>query len=385
MTQNKSNRRLFLSAALSMIMLTWAIPPTHVAAQETPSALTWHGYGELHYSNPKGSSVPEDGAPAQMDMHRMVWGLSYQWNDQISLHTEVDFEHAAREMELEFAYLDFLIQPAFNVRAGAMLMPVGPLNEFHEPPLFYSVERPYVQRTIIPTTWQEGGVGVFGTLSDFKYRAYVVSGLSASGFSATDGIRKGRTAVNNAPSEALAFTGRLEYVGVPGLSIGASAYHGGADQKKTTDTTQDGVKVSLWEGDIRLRKAGFDLQALYAQVNVSDAEKIIHETGVSVGMPVGVGEKMVGYSVEAAYHLLPVIHPDTTQDLVPFVRWEQFNTQEKTPSAYAPDPANDRSVLTYGLAYYPIPDVAVKADWENWEDEAGADGTRFNLGLAYMF
>ena len=88
--------------------------------------LSWHGYGELHYNNPEGSGVPDDADAAIMDFHRMVWGLSYQFNDRISLHTEVDFEHAATEIELEFAYLDFLLTPAFNLRAGSMLMPVGP-------------------------------------------------------------------------------------------------------------------------------------------------------------------------------------------------------------------------------------------------------------------
>jgi len=372
-------KKRFLLRVAIWVSLQIVFVATQGRAEGVSSGLTWHGYGELHYNNPDGSSVPKDDAPAQVDLHRMVWGLSYQWNDRISLHTELDFEHAFKEPELEFAYLDFLVNPAFNVRAGVVLMPVGPLNEFHEPPLFYSVERPYVQRTLIPTTWQEGGVGAFGTFSDFKYRAYVVSGLDGSGFSAANGIRGGRTGAGEAPSEGFAVTGRLEYIGVPGLTLGTSAYHGSADQ--TTDNSLDGVKVTLWEGDLRLRKAGFDLQAFYAQIGIGDAEQIVDGAGV----PVGVGEKLMGHSIEVAYHLLPMLMKDTEQDVVPFLRWERFNTQEETPAAYTPDPKNDRSVFTYGVAYYPIPDVAVKADWQNWEDEAGADESRFNLGLAYMF
>ncbi len=181
--------------------------------------VSFHGYGEMHYNNPRtGSTVPQSSAPAQMDFHRMVWGLSYHYNDRISLHTEVDFEHAATEIELEFAYLDFLVTPAFNVRAGSMLMPVGPLNEFHEPTLFYSVERPYVQNAIIPPSWQEGGVGVFGSVpGGIRYRVYLVSGLNAEGFSSATGIRSGRGHVAEAPSEDLAVVGRLEYIGLPGI------------------------------------------------------------------------------------------------------------------------------------------------------------------------
>ena len=92
---------------------------------ELGQRLSFHGYGELHYNDPRGSTVPKGSDVAQMDFHRMVWGLGYHFNDRISLHTEVDFEHAARELELEYAFLDFLINQAVNVRAGAMLMPVG--------------------------------------------------------------------------------------------------------------------------------------------------------------------------------------------------------------------------------------------------------------------
>jgi hypothetical protein len=172
----------------------------------------------------------------------------------------------------------------------------------------------------------------------------------------------------------------VEYVGVPGLTIGASAYHGGADQTPK-DSPLSGVKVALWEGDVRYRQSGLDLQATYVQVNIDNAEKIFAETGEAVG------EKMVGWNVEAAIHLLPMLSPETDQDLVPFVRYEQFNTQDETPTAYLADPKYEREVVTIGIAYYPIPDVAVKADWEKWENKAKTDndGTRFNLGLGYMF
>ncbi|KKK73733.1 hypothetical protein LCGC14_2890890, partial [marine sediment metagenome] len=108
--------------------------------------LHFHGYGELHYNN-----TSEDGKNDKMDLHRMVLGWTYHFNDWIVLGAEVDFEHSASEMELEYAHLSFLLSDAFNIRIGSMLMPVGYLNEFHEPPLFYSVERPYVHAKIIPT------------------------------------------------------------------------------------------------------------------------------------------------------------------------------------------------------------------------------------------
>jgi hypothetical protein len=368
--------------------MTWAFGiallfgiPNSLFAEEGNEKIHFHGYGELHYNSPESSSnVPDDEDPAVMDLHRMVWGLDYYWTDQISLHTEVDFEHAAQEMELEYAYIDFLVNPAFNVRAGSVLMPVGPLNEFHEPPLFYSVERPYVQNAIIPTTWQEGGAGIFGSPAEgLKYRLYIVSGLNADGFSASSGIRGGRGKVAEQPSDELAVVGRLEYMGLPGLSLGASGYSGGANT--TNNDALEDVAVTILEGDVRYRIAGLDLQGVFVQINVDEAEKLFALDGAEVG------EKMVGWYGEVAYHLLGLILPETEKDLVLFVRMEQINTQEEVPDAFDANPANERQVLTYGLAYYPIPQVAVKADFERWENEADNDneGDRFNLGLAWMF
>ncbi len=346
--------------------------------------LSWHGYGELHYNNPGGSGVPEDADAAIMDFHRMVWGLSYQFNDRISLHTEVDFEHAATEIELEFAYLDFLLTPAFNLRAGSLLMPVGPLNEFHEPPLFYSVERPYVQRTIIPTSWQEGGVGIFGSVpAGLKYRVYLVSGLNAEEFTAANGIRNGRGHVAEAPSEDLAVVGRVEYVGIPGLELGASFYQGGANVTKNPNLEEAGV--GIWEGDIRFRKAGFDLRGVVASVQVDGAAQI--STFLAGLTPPGgpVGDEMLGWYVEGAYDVLRLLARGSNQAVVAFVRYEDFNTHESVPTGFTANPANDRQVLTTGLAYYPIPDVAVKTDVESWEDGTDASGTRVNLGVGYQF
>jgi len=323
-----------------------------------------------------------------MDFHRMVWGLTYQFNDRMALHTEVDFEHATKEMELELTYLDFLIKPGFNVRAGSMLMPVGPLNEFHEPPLFYSVERPYVQNHIIPTTWGEGGVGIFGTpVSGLKYRLYLVSTLQAEKFSDSSGLRDGRgkfgaTSSKPSPSDSLAAVGRLEYTPLPGLDFGVSIYQGDVTGSTSASMTAlDGVGVGITEADIRFRKAGFDIRAVYAKVDVDNAAKINALTGKTGNK--GIGEEMVGQYVEVAYHLATPLK--TKWDLVPFVRQESFNTQEAVPTGFTANMANEREVMTYGLAYYPIPEVAVKLDVENWEDATGNEGTRRNFGLAYMF
>ncbi len=359
-----------------------------------PGKLSFHGYGELHYnSSDVSANVPSKTPPdsaARVDFHRMVWGLSYHYNDRISLHTEVDFEHAAQEIELEYAYLDFLVNPAVNIRAGSVLMPVGPLNEFHEPPLFYSVERPYVQNAIIPTTWQEAGAGIFGSpLPGLKYRFYLVSGLNANGFSASSGIRGGRGKIagdeGTISGDELAVVGRLEYTALPGLTLGGSAYNGGANQEE--DPALDGVGVTIFEGDIRFRKYGLDLTGVYAQIDIDDAEKINAFNSFPLGSNKSIGEKLVGWYIEGAYDLLRPFALKSEKRLMAFVRYEQINTQDEVPSGFTSDPKNDRNVITYGLAYYPITNIAIKADAEKWENEAATnnDGNRFNLAVAYMF
>ena len=340
------------------------------------SKITFHGYGELHYNNPEGGGLPKDGASPTLDFHRLVLGWSYAFNDRLSLHAEIDFEHAAQELELEYAYIDYKWIDRVNFRAGSLLMPVGPLNEFHEPTLFYSVERPYVQRYIIPTTWQEAGAGVYGHLiPGLGYRVYFVEGLNAGGFS-ENGIRGGRQILSEDENVAKNFggVGRLEYTAIPGFAIGASFYRAGVGQN---NPGVGDASVTLWDADVRFRMMGIDLAGLYARTKVKGADSISALVGETVG------SEQVGWYAEAAYHLGQVTQ--SKWDLVPFVRWEEFNTQEGTPAGFAENPARDRQVLTYGLAFYPDPQVAVKIDQEQWEDEAGGDESRYNLGLAFMF
>ncbi len=373
-----------MALALVTALNTPALAGGSLPEESGSSKLSWHGYGEIHFNNPKTSSkVPDQTAddPAVFDFHRLVWGMTYRFTDQISLHTEIDFEHAARELELEYSYIDFLINPSMNIRAGAMILPVGPLNEFHEPTLFYSVERPQIQTVILPTTWTEPGLGLFGQIGDrLKYRLYLVNGLDAAQFTPDKGIREGRRFFKEpAPiARNFATVGRIEYIGP--LAIGASFYSGGADNA-TNVLVRNNADVTLWDIDLRFRKAGLDLQAIYAKSKIDGAGNLVKAGATATSTPValtGIGSEQKGFMLEAAYKVASV---------VPFVRYEKFNTQI-APASFDTkhSPAStDRKVITYGLAYYPTEQVAVKADQELWKDKTGANDERFNLGLAWMF
>jgi hypothetical protein len=376
-TSNSTVPRLPLAAAVALFLIVWPLSSAR-AEEETSdqSRLAIHGYGEVHYNNPEIGSM-DDHAPARADVHRFGLGWTYEFTPSIRMDAEVDYEHAAAELELEYAELDFDLTTTLTARVGSLLMPVGPLNEFHEPPSYYSVERPYVQQYVIPTTWQENGFGVVGRTPNgaLGYRGYLVTGLDATGFSALDGIREGRTASSEALAEDLAGVARLEYATTSGFSLAASGYYGGADQGQAG---LGNVTVGIAEADARFRRAGFDFRAMFARVFVDAPD--------SLSITTGVGKTIQGWHAEVAYDLLRRdLSSERRRSLVLFARYEDFDTNEEMPAGISADPAADRTVRCAGIDYMPIEKIALKADYEHWED--GTDDTvdRFSLGAAFEF
>ena len=192
-----------------------AAPDAAAAAPPPERTTAISGYMDFHFNKREF----EDG---RLDFHRFVLLITHRFSDRIRFVSELELEHAlvegleeAGELELEQAYVDFLLSRGFNVRAGMMLVPVGIINERHEPPTYYGVERPFVDTVIVPTTWFEVGAGVHGELGrGWRYRAYVMSPLNAREFSAEEGLRGGRQKGSDTNIGRPAVTGRLEYVGV---------------------------------------------------------------------------------------------------------------------------------------------------------------------------
>lgn len=370
----------FAAALLAAAALT--MTSSFAAAQDSiEDKLHFSGYGEAHYNSHALSEegIIENDPPAEVDIHRFVLGWRYDFTPKIRMDAEVDFEHSATEIELEYAYLEYDLAAATSLRAGSVLMPIGPLNEFHEPPNYYSVERPYVEASIMPTTWQEIGVGLVGRLGGgaLGYRAYVVSGLNAIDFDTFQGIREGRGHGAEASAEDLAGVARLEYATRNGLSLAGSAYYGGADQG---DSTLGDVTVTILNADARLKRSGFDLKGVVYNVSVDDAGVISNALGMTIG------DRMLGWYGEAAYDILRRDREGSSgRALFLFGRYESFNTNEAVPSGFTDSAAADRRVLTGGVSYMPVDKVAFKADVERWDDLTDNDLTRFNLGAAFQF
>lgn len=364
----------------------YGLGPAASKVYQVNRGLSIGGYGEGRYQ----TFVNGDKAD-NADFLRLVLYAGYRFTDRIIFNSEIEFEHASTgkdgSVSVEFAALDFLLDPRINVRAGLVLLPMGFLNPIHEPPFFFGNLRPEVEQRILPSTWRENGVGFFGEiLPGLTYTTYVVNGLDASGFT-SNGIRDGRQSGSKALAEDLAFVGRLDYAPpkVPGLTFGGSAYVGNSGQDQIFGGQELDVFTQLYEGHIQWQYRGWWFRALGAWGHIDDADKLSaarREAGLADDV---VGENNFGWYTELAYNVLPLVWPETTQYLAPFFRFEQLDTIASAPTGFADNGAFDRNIYQFGINYKPIPNVVIKADYRNFEAQDGRPADEFNLGLGFIF
>jgi hypothetical protein len=340
------------------------------------------GYMDFHVNR-------DSGDPFRPDFHRFVLLFGHSFSDRIKFWSELELEHsliepsegAGGEVALEQAYLDFLIKPYFNLRAGMVLSPVGIVNERHEPPSFNGVERPFVETTIIPTTWRELGVGVTGDLGrGFRYRGYLTSSLDASRFSAEGGISEGRSRGFEASMRNPAKVIRLEYAGVRRLTLGASMYSGHAG----FNTPGVNPRVNLFEFDGRYSYRRVDFRGLFANTWVSRAAELNRRLQLETGVNPNVASQMRGYYMEPAFHVLP---RRARNDVILFARYEKYNTQQRMPVGYQPLRQFNRSSWVTGVTFKPTADVAIKFDYNfNRNESAFVRALNgINLGIGWWF
>jgi hypothetical protein len=369
-----------LAAALSLPSLA-AARQEPAADDGFPSTGPLSGYMDFHFNK-------ADGEDPVLDFHRFVLLVNHAFSPRLRFVGELELEHAfvegleeAGELELEQAYIDFLLGRRFNVRAGMLLMPVGIINERHEPPVYNGVERPFVDTVIVPSTWFDVGAGLHGEIArGLRYRAYVVAPLDALGFSADEGIRGGRQKGSEANVRNVAYTGRVEYLGVRGLTLGASAWTGESSfAAPRLDTT-----VRLGEVDARFRRDRLELRGQFAVVGIADAGRLNDALGRAIGVVPNIAERLRGFYGEAAYRVWDAGAP---RDLVAFVRYENFDTQHRMPEGLLPLKEFDRDAWVVGTTYYPDPDIAIKADYVRLRNQGGLIPARHfvNLGLGWWF
>ncbi len=357
------------------------------------------GYGEFLYQN--FSSERQDGtpstAPNQLDAVRAVFYFGYRFDDHFLFNSEVEFEHGSTaedgSVSVEFAYLDWRfrgLQGSTGMRAGLVLLPMGFINELHEPPTYLGTLRPETERRIIPTTWREVGVGMFGAFGDFYWRAFIVNGLDAvgdgpdgGGFSSA-GLRGGRQKGSKALAEDFAAVGRMDWTGLRGLLLGASGYYGGSGQGAEDPLSPDAaIKAATFivEGHVGYRVRGLDLRGLLAVSTVGDVPSL--NAARDLTGDESIGERLMGWYVQAGYDVLRKVR--TNVQLLPYVRYESINTQDSVPVGFAADPGTDQGLFTMGVQVLPIPNIAAKLDYTFQSNTAKTGVDQFNVSLSYMF
>jgi len=360
--------------------------------QLTKTGVSLAGYGEVVYNNfsNETDNGESSGKTNQIDFLRHITYFGFRFNDWLLFNSEIEFEHAKTadgaegEVAIEFGYIEARLHSAVNFRVGMVLVPVGIINEFHEPPTFHGSLRPETERQIIPTTWRANGFGFVGaTNQGIGYKLYVVEGLNAAKFS-SNGIRSGRQNGSKAMAEDLAITGRLNYTGIAGLDIGSSFYLGNSGQN-LTDPTGTGIdaQLSLVAFHFMFARHGFELRGLYAQSNIDDVSRLNDSLGLTGSG--SIGEEQHGFYLTAAYDLLPLISKTSTHYLAPFFQFEKLNTQDEVPTGFSKNPARDRTNLSVGLTYKPISNVAFKIDYINRDNETDSAVDQFNLAVNYLF
>jgi hypothetical protein len=345
------------------------------------------GYGEMLYEDfdHEEDSGVSSGEIDQLDFLRAVLYFGYRFNDRILFNSEIEFEHAntehGGEVAVEFAHIDYQLNDSLSLRGGMILVPMGLLNEFHEPTVFLGARRTETERFIIPSTWRENGGGIVGRHGIFDYRAYLMTGLNAAGFSAEEGLREGRQEGAEAKIESPAFSGRVDVRPAQGILIGGSLYAG--NSRIFTPELNPDVESMTWIGEAHAEytRSGLNLRALYARASVDDVTEL--NTALGLTGEESIGESLVGGYVQAGYDFLA--GNQRGMGLTPYLRFEKLNTQNSVPTGFLKDPANDRTIWTFGLEYRPIFNVVVKADYQAFDNDADSAVDQFNILLGYSF
>ena len=363
----------------------------------TEGNLTVGGYGEVHYNQPLSSKIRHNG---ELDVHRVVMLFGYNFNSRTHFITEIEFEHV-NEISIEQAFLQHRLNNFIQFRAGLLLIPMGIINEYHEPTTFNGVERPMIDTYIAPTTWREIGFGFTGNVfpASLRYQLYLVNGFNSyngSGLlSGEKGFRKGRQKGAESFISSPNITGKIEYYGIRGLNVGVSGYFGNTqsplydginknDNVAMAKADSSVVGISMVGIDARYTSGGLQLRGQYYLTGISNTLQYNSFTANN-GELNDLGKSMNGFYVEAAYNIFATM-PSITTQLIPFVRLEQFDTHHKVDDTIVRKKQYHSSVITTGLTFKLTRGAVLKADMQLVKTAADANFSKvFNAGFGVMF
>lgn len=349
------------------------------------------GYGEVNYNHPTKDAANGAGQ-SQMDLRRAVFGIGYKFSDSTRFVSEFEVEHAiasaddAGEMEVEQFYVDHQLNDSLHLKAGLFLIPAGLLNESHEPTAYYGVERNFVETAIIPSTWREGGLAIYGsTEQGLAWELGVTTTVDLGGWDASsdEGRESPLGSIHQelqlASANDLGTYGALNYRAIPGFTFGGSVFTSNIAQDNPDVALAKDARMTLWDLHSRWTPGAWDISAVYARGTISDTRAL---NVTFAGMPTPVPKEFYGWYTQAAYK----VWQNGDYSLSPFVRYERFNTAadyEAMPQGLAVNPAKTETVSTLGLSFYLNPNVVFKLDYQDFAESEASNRVDLGLGLSF--
>ena len=396
-----------------------------VAQENTPdSRLSLGGYGEVvmsrnfysdnvyRYSNP--TKYKDDPGHGRFDIPHAVFYIGYDFGHGWSMQSEIEFEHTGAgsavekefteageweteiekggEVALEQFWLQKTIKPWLNIRVGHMVVPVGALNNAHEPLNFFTVYRPEGEFTILPSTWHDTGIGLWGDFEKWSYEFQVIAGLDAFMFNRDNFVKYGAASpyefkvANN-----YGFALRVDNRSIKNLRLSLSGYYGNSMHNSfpndMKDTRYKDIKGSTAIGCFDFSYKGRNLiirgNADYGYVSDAVTISTVKRNMTSNNAPykkTPVGKAAITYGGEAGYNILG----KADEKLFVFGRYEFYDPY--IPAADQQDYTfTDVHRIAAGINWLPIPQIAVKAEFsERFRSERYNNEPSVSIGIAYM-
>lgn len=334
--------------------------------KNAPTVISGYGQAKVEYDLRQKTGVA--------NLTRNVIFLGHRFSDKISFFSELELENAkvsngnpSGEISMEQLFLKFNVNRNNYLVAGLFIPRIGIINENHLPTTFNSNDRPFVEQFIIPATWRELGVGLYGqipALPGLNYSAAIMNGLNSAGFRQGSGITGGRFEGSNASASNLAVTGALLYY-YKHFRIQASTYFGGSAglSKKQGDSLNldygaFGTPVNLNEVNVQYNGTnGIKFKALATMVSIKNADRI--NRAYANNTP----SSMYGYYFELGYNLFKPFMKLNGKSLLLFARYEAMNLNASIPKNGVEDGLQEKQYVIFGLHFQPVKGVSVKADF----------------------
>jgi len=359
--------------------------------------ITMGGYAQIDYNQALDDEIRKNGI---LDVHRMVLLFGYKYSEKLRFVSEIEFEHV-NELFVEQAFINYKYKNWLNFRGGLLLVPMGIVNEHHEPTVFNGVNRPLLDTKIIPSTWREIGAGFAGTFDNYslKYQLYLVNGFLGYGSTATingnDAFRKARQKGIKSIISAPNLTAKIEYFGLKGLSLGASTYLGKtqsslynnitrSNQAEVAKADSSALNLYMTAFEATYKHKGIQLRGQYVIANVGNTDQY-NTLAKNSGTNTGIGKSILGFYLEAGYNVFSAFEKDLGE-LIPFVRLEKYNTHHKTDNVTLVNEAYNNTLLVTGLGYKLSRGVILKADMEFSKNKSIENYNKaLNLGIGVWF